>query len=98
MLAPVLAAALLLYPAATDAQRVSPRNAEHDEAHEMHRIGQFRSLGEQLSAASRVGRGQHVGTETDIRRSLSRFTFLRPDGTVVRVDVDMRTASVVRVH
>lgn len=91
-------------PAPADAQRSDARpyarqTMEQDKAHSQRERGEIRSFNELLPQAHRAaGPSDYIGVEPDIGRSVYRFKFMRPDGRMVWVDMDGRTARVLAVH
>lgn len=103
-IAALLLALCVSLPSAADAQNADRRpyarqTMEQDKAHTQRERGELRSFNELLPIAHRAaGRSDYIGVEPDIRRSVYRFKFMRPDGRVVWVDMDGRTARVLAVH
>ena len=79
---------------------VSRPMAEQDRALMQREQGQIRSLNDLMPRAQRAvgGASRYLGVEPSEDGLTYRFKFQRPDGRLVWVDMDGRTASVLSVR
>lgn len=72
--------------------------SDQDHAKDRSERGQVLPLEILLRNAQRVGQGEYLGVEPNVRDNRYRFKFMRAGGNVVWVDVDARTGEVLSVR
>ncbi|WP_243453685.1 PepSY domain-containing protein [Sandaracinobacteroides saxicola] len=92
----LLAVAVVSLPA--DAQRFARDVSDQSAASSARQRGDLKPLDQLLPAAQAAGRGEYLGVDFDQDSNTYRFKFMRPNGSVVAVDMDGRTGRVLRTQ
>jgi uncharacterized membrane protein YkoI len=87
----------MMFATAAPAEALDPKVKDHDAARAATKKGEIRSLGEIRSRVNPQIRGEFIGSDLDMGSKRYKLRYIR-DGSVVEVDVDARTGSILDIQ